>query len=311
VNGYELGDDGADGGIMFHFRGLCLGVLVILLAADPACPQGIRRGQKNQPQKAPQFNLSGTLDGIEGNALRLTTGAGYAWILRPAPKVQIHLSGKAVPAFLAPGQAIAFFAKLDTRRGATVEAVRRLIVFTPNEKRPFGIQPDLGFGDLEKETFGKLQQTEEPKRPDGKPPVSEAESISSSGAPATKQGKHAAKRTPPQSVDSFIVRGKILSVKKGELLVGVPNNGFVKKPTLIVEVAEDADITVDLVGPPALLVLVQPGDHVQASGDQTGEGRGDARDLRVRTERLLGVSPEAKKPSRARVKKSVSESKTP
>jgi hypothetical protein len=285
---------------MICFRGLCLGILVILMAADPACSQGIRRGQKSQPKKAPQFELSGTLDGIEGNALRLTTGAGYTWILRPAPKVQIHLSGKAVPAFLAPGQAIAFFAKLDTRRGATVEQVRRLMVFTPNEKRQFGIQPDLGFGNLEKETFDKLQQAEEPKRPDGKPPVSESESISSNGDSAAKQGKRAAKRTPPQSVDSFVVRGKILSAKNGELLVGVPNNGFVKKPTLRVEVAEDADITVDLVGPPALLVLVHQGDHVQASGDQTGEGRGDARDLRVRAERLLGVSSEANKPQRKR-----------
>jgi hypothetical protein len=297
---------------MLHFRGLCLGVLVILLAADAACPQGIRRAPKGTPKKAPQFNLSGTLDRIEGNALVLTTGANYTWVLRPAAKVQIYLSGKAVPAFLASGQTIAFFAKLDTRRGATVEPVRRLIVFTPTEKRPFGIQPDLGFGDLEKETFEKLQQTEGPKQPDAKPPVSESESIASDGAPAAKQGKNAAKRTSPKDVNSFIVRGKILSVKKGgELLVGIPNNGFVKKPTLLVEVANDADITVDLVGPPALLVFVQPGDHIQASGDQTGEARGDARDLRIRTDRLLGVPSEAKKPSRTGKKKSTSESETP
>jgi hypothetical protein len=282
---------------MLHYRGLCLGFLLILLAAQPAWPQGIRRTPKNPP-KFPQFNLSGTLDRIEVNELALTTAAGYTWILRPKSKVQVHLSGKATPEFLAPGQVIAFFAKLDTQSGTAIEEVRRLTVFIPNEKRPLGIQPDLGFGDLEKATFEELRQTKDAKRPDGTPQVSESESMSpSAAAPAVKQGKHASKKILPKNVDSFVVCGTIQSVKKGELVVLAPSDGFVKQNKLTVSIARDADITVDLIGPPALLVLVRPGDHVQASGDQTGEGRGDAKDLRIRVDRLLGAANDAKKPS--------------
>ena len=284
---------------MSHFRPLYLGILLILLAVEPAWPQGIRRTPKNPP-KPPQFNLSGTLNRIEGNELMLTTAAGYTWILRAKPKVrvQVHLRGKAFPTFLAPGQTIAFFAKLDTRFGTAIEEVRRLTVFTPNEKCQLGIQPDLGFGDLEKATFEEQRQTENPQRPDDKPRISEFDSTSANGAtPEVKQGKHPLRKIPPKNIESFIVHGTIQSLKKGELIVSVPPNAFVKQTKLTVAIAEDADITVELVGPPTLLVLVRPGDHLQASGDQTGEGRGDATDLRFRIDRILGSPPDAKKPS--------------
>jgi hypothetical protein len=289
------------------FRGLCLGILLMLLAGS-SFAQGIRRTPKSPP-KLPPFNLSGTLESIEGSDLVLTTAAKYTWVLRPKPKahVQVSITGKATPAFLAPGQAVAFFAKLDTRNGSVLEEVRRLTVFTPNERRPLGIQPDLGFGDLEKATFEQRRQTREPKPSDDKPQVSQADSVLPGDAADARQGKHSSRRTPPKHVDSFVVHGTILSIKKGELLVQSPSNGLIRQTKLTATVAADAEISVELVGPPALLLLVQPGDHVQASGEQTGECRGDATNLRFRIDRLLGAPPDVKK----RSEKKETESKTP
>jgi hypothetical protein len=271
-------------------------MFLVLLAANPACGQTVRRKPKSPP-KFPQFDLSGTLDHVDGNVLALTTAAGYKWTLRPAAKVQVRISGKAVPAFLASGQAIAFFGKLDTRHAVTVEEVHRLTVFTPDERRRFAIQPDLGFGDLEKESFEGLRQTDDSKASDDSPTNAARESTPQAGGRGGQQGKRLPKKTVPRNIDSFFVSGRLLSMKKkGELIVAVPNNGFVKAKTLTVAVANDADITVEIVGSPTLLNLVQPGDHVQASGDQVGEGLGLVKDVRFRLDRLLSAPSDAKRP---------------
>ena len=285
---------------VFPFRRLCIAVLLILLAAEPAWPQRGRRTSKNPPRLG-QFELSGTLDRVTDNALMLTTGAGYTWILRPKPKVKISVSGKAVPAFLACGQTIIFFAKLDTRRGTTVEEVRRLTVFLPDKKRPLGIRPDLGFADLEKASFGERLETAEVGWPEGEPQTIRSRTTSpDAAASAAKSKKHAAKEAACKDVDSFVVGGIILSANKGELLVQVPNNVFFQQTKLRVAVAREADIAVELIGPQALLTLVRPGDHVQASGDQMGPGLGEASSLRFRIDRLLGTPADEKKPGEKR-----------
>ncbi len=283
---------------MFPFRGLCVAVLLILLAAGPAWPQVGRRSSKKAP-KLGQFDLSGKLDGVEGNALMLTTGADFTWILRPKPKVQIFLSGKAAPAFLAPGQAIVFFAKLDTRRGTTVEEVHRLTIFVPDKKRPLGIRPDLGFGDLEKASFGERLETGEVKWPEGEPRTPQSHTTSPRGAASAKSEKHVPKEAASKDVNSFVISGRILSANKGTLRVLAPNNVFLKQTELTVTVAQDANIAVELSGLPAL-ALIQQGDHVQASGDQMGPGLGEASSLRFRIDRLLGAPADAKKPSEKR-----------
>jgi hypothetical protein len=288
--------------IVFPFRGLCVGVLLILLAAGPAWPQRGHHASKNRP-KLGQFDLSGTLDRVEGNALMLTTAADFTWILRPKPKVDIFLSGKAAPAFLAPGQAVVFLAKLDTRRGTTVEEVHRLTVFVPDKKRPLGIRPDLGFGDLEKASFGEQLETGEVKWPEGEPRTPQSRSTSRRGAASAKSEKHVPKEAASKDVDSFVISGRILSVNKGTLRVLAPNV-FLKQTELTVTIAADANIAVELTGLPAL-ALVQQGDHVQASGDQTGPGLGEAASLRLRIDRLLGAPAAAKKPNEKRGGKGV------
>lgn len=280
---------------MFPIRGLCVGILLILLAAEPAWPQRGHHASKNRP-KLGQFDLSGTLDRVEGNALMLTTAADFTWILRPKPKVEIFLTGKAVPAFLAPGQAVVFFAKLDMRRGTTVEEVRRLTVFVPDKKRPLGIRPDLGFADLEKASFGEQLETGEVKSREGEPRTPESRTTSSSRAASAKSGKHVPKEAASKDVGSFVVCGRILSANKGTLHVLAPNNVFFKQTELTVTIAADANIAVELSGLP-VLALLQPGDHVQASGDQMGPGLGETSSLRFRIDRLLGTPADAKKPS--------------
>jgi hypothetical protein len=279
---------------MPNFRGLCLVILLFLSGANLGLSQGIRRIPRKPPE-LPQFNLSGTLDRLEVNYIELTTEAGYTWILQPMKKVQIRLTGKATPAFLAPGQCVAFLARLDMRRGATVEQVRRLTVFTPDKRRQFGIQPDLGFADLEKETFEKRPNSQGAAISENKPSAARSGSSSAgSSAPDGIRGRRTPVKVLPENIETFIVHGRIVSMEKGDLFVQVPNNVYVKS-NLKIAVAEDADIDVELAGVPAL-TLVRPGDHVQARGDQIGEGLGFVNNLTFRVVQPLGKPLDTKKP---------------
>jgi len=278
---------------MPSFRELFLSIFLLLFAANPAWPQGIRRIPRKPPE-LPKFNLSGTLDRLDGRRIVLTTEAGYTWILQPKRNLQVELTGKAKPAFLAPGQFIAFLAKLDTKRGTTVEKVARLTVFLPDKRRQPGILPDLGFGDLEKETLTKRQGSLTETLGNNPSAARSELSAASGSAPGGKKGRSAAAKVSTANIESFVIHGKIISIKKGRLLVQVPENMFVK-PSLKVEVAEDANIDVELSGVSAL-AFVRPGDHIQARGDQIGEGMGYANILTFRLAQPLGTPPLPKKP---------------
>jgi hypothetical protein len=278
---------------MSRIRWLCL-LVFLLLASSPAWAQGVRR----QPRKAPdlpKFNLSGTLDRFEAGRAVLTTEAGFTWILQPTRNVQVELTGKAVRPFLAPGHFIAFLAKLDTRRATGVEMVDRLTVFLPDKRRQPGIQPDLGFGDLEKETLKKRQANQTAAASGDAPSAGKYESPGKAvSAAAGKPQRGPARKPAGANVESFVIHGKIIAVEKGKYVVQIPNNPYVK-PDLKIEVAEDAQIDVELSGLPAL-ALVRPGDHVQARGDQVGEGLGYAQLFKFRSAQPLGAPPPRNKP---------------
>jgi hypothetical protein len=250
---------------------------------------------KPKPKDLPKFNLSGTLEHIEAGRIDLTTDAGYTWTLMPKRDLKVELTGKSKPAILAQGQYVEFLAKLDVKQGATVEKVIRMTIFTPDKRRMPGILPDLGFGDLEKATRKKQQRAADSPGTEKQSETSKSEPAKEKGyVPGGENSVKPAEKATSATVDSFAVHGRISGIdKKGKLTVQVPINPFTKN-SLLIEVADDAEITVELNDVSALL-LVEKGDHVQASGDQTGEGMGLASHLRVRLNHVAGESPPPKK----------------
>jgi hypothetical protein len=277
---------------MHDCRALHLSILLVLLAAEPALAQGNRR----KPPTLPRFDLSGTLKSFDGNRVVLTTEAGYTWVLQPKPDLVVELTGKAKPAFLAPAQFVAFLAKLDKRRGEAVEKVTRMTVFTPDKRRQPGILPDLGFGDLEKRTRTEHPGSGETSSSGHRPAAPTSKSPAAGSASDSGQEQVAATKPSAANIESFAIHGRITSVKNGKLLIQVPANPFVNS-SLKAEVADDAEIDVELTGILAL-GLVQPGDHVQARGDQVGEGMGYVNHLTFCLAQPLGMAPLPKKPPR-------------
>ena len=228
----------------------------------------IRAQPAPQAQPLPTFNLSGTLNALNANGFVLTTEAGFTWLLQAKRDTKVELTGKAKPAFLAPGQCVNVFATLDLHEGTMQGKARRLTVFSPGDKRAFGILPDLGFGELEEATRARQQTSEKPPgstdQTDEAVSKAEPDQVSHSDAKEPQN-----KRRRPAKTGSFAINGRIIGVKNGKLTVQVPPNPFV--PTsLTIEVAEDADIDVELTGLSALRLALS-GDHIQASGDQVAD----------------------------------------
>jgi hypothetical protein len=279
---------------MPRYRALLISIFLLLLIADAVWPQGVRRTQQ-KPPPLPKFDLSGTLDRIEGGRVMLTTEAGYTWIVQMKKDLKVELTGKAKPAFLAPGQYIAFLAKLDKKRGNAVEKISRLTIFTPDKRRQPGIMPDLGFGELEKMSTGKRPGDDEPttagnRHTSDKPGATDDRNYK----PGGEQKPGSSRKIPAKNVESFTIHGMITSVKNGEIFVQVPNNSYVNS-ILKIEVSNDADIDVELFGVPAI-ALVRQGDHIQTRGEQVWEGLGYTDHLTFRLSQPLGMPAAPKKP---------------
>ncbi len=252
-----------------------------------------------QAQPLPTFNLSGVLNVLNANGLVLTTEAGFTWLLQAKPDTKVELTGKAKPAFLAPGQCVSVFATLDLQQGTMQGKARRLTIFSPGDKRTFGIVPDLGFGELEEATRARQRALEKPPgstdQPNEELSKTEPNQVAHSEAKESRN-----KRRRPTKTGSFAINGRISGVKNGKLTVQIPPNPFVQT-NLTIEVAEDADIDVELTGLPALR-LAQSGDHIQASGDQVAERRGIVSHVIIRCRQPLDAAQPSKKSSRHSVK---------
>jgi hypothetical protein len=292
---------------MNRFRFSIRGIAFFLLTASPVWAQVPDRNAKPE---LPKFNLSGTVESIDLSRVKLKTDADVEWVLMAKRDMKVELTGKAKPAGLAPGQYVEFLASIDVTRGTTSEKIERMTVFTPDKSRAPGIVPDLGFGDQERATLKKKREDAASAAKDNPPAAAEAASSGDKKyAPGGgESSKPPAKKLLGAKIESFAVHGRIAGIdKKGKLTVQIPENPYTKT-MLLVEVDDAADITVELTGL-AALALVQPGDHIQASGQQIGEGMGMADHVTMRLEHVIGetppkktakAAPEQKKPSPSR-----------
>ncbi len=193
------------------------------------------------------LNTSGTLKGVAPGVIQIATGEGDLWLLKVEARQQdVTFSGTAEKTFLRPGMFIEFRAQVN-KRGAVLEPVASLTVFTPSDARPPGIQED-GAADADaKALFGEgNDEKKEAKKPDPKE-------------------KKAAKAKVDDTV--YRVAGAISKVGRvGDVTVSA--GGAQVKFNL----AEDCKITVDTND----LLFVSPGDKVTVRGwyykGRPGEG---------------------------------------
>ena len=294
------------------------GILVSGLAADgPLWAQGRMDGRFNKgrvPQvQLPELRLDGTVEEIRPGLLQILSNQGQPWMVRVLPNATVRVTGKATADLLGPGQAVGFIAEVDVRKSRVEQPVSKLIVFTPSPDWPLGASENSGTG---ASIFDKPKEKEKKGPPaagfgpgaqgPGMDPGFGADAGPGPGAfggdtrpggrrsrsgPAGAGAKVAA---PTQSLE---IRGQITSFKNGKATLHVPNAPF--RSALKIEIAENAEVEVDL-SAPAALALAQKGDKVHARVQQIGERAGQATEIEVTlTQAVNSGQPAKRAPAKA------------
>jgi len=201
--------------------------------------------------------------------IKVSSSAGQTWILQVLPTVRCQVTGKAKPDFLAHGYFIRFVGEVS-KRGAVEQKVSKLTIFTPSQSRQPGAEADTGLGT----SFGP--RAGEGKKKEAKPAFGAAADFGGRKEGAGKAG----------AGEVFDIRGQIVGVSNGRLTLQVPTTLF--RQSLRLEVAEDADIDVELDDPLAY-TLARKGDQVRIQGRQAMANRGYAEDVDIILAEPLGM----------------------
>jgi hypothetical protein len=244
---------------------------------------------QQQLQSLPQLLTSGTIEAVVPGYIKVNSGANQVWILQVLPNARCAVTGKATPDALAPGFFIRFVGEVN-KRGAVEQKVGKLTIFTPSQFRQPGAEPDSGLGTT---TFGPRPGEERRAEEGQRPAFGAGAGAEGKNAPGTRklgsQPGAAGKSAGPQVFD---VRGQIVGVSNSRLNLQVPNAYF--RPSLRVEVAEDAEIDVELDDAMAY-TLARKGDKVRIQGRQGMGNRGFAEEVDIILSDPLGGSPDGKK----------------
>ena len=301
---------------------------VILVSAQGRLDGRFGKGQIPQP-KLPDLHVDGTIEDLRPGMIQvLSANSAQSWLLRILPQARIQATGKATPEFLGPGHCIAFVAEVDVRRARVEQPVTKLVVFSPSPELPLGAAEDQGLGLSHFKEKKKRDRAKQPVAPgfgpgagfgpgqgfgpgmqpgpgfgpgagpgfgpgvDAGPGLGGGEPRSSGrrakAGPLGPGGKGA-----PAS-QSLEVRGQITSFKAGKAALQVPNAPF--RGALKIEIAENAEIDVQLSGP-AAFSLAQKGDKVRARGQQLGEQVGQIDDLEITLSETVGAAQAKKRPA--------------
>jgi hypothetical protein len=225
---------------------------------------------QQQLQKLPPLETAGTIEAVMPGYIKLESEAKQTWIIQVLPNARCQLTGKATPDALSPGLFIRFIAEVN-KRGAVDEKVSKLTVFTPSQTRQVGADPDNGLGTA----FGPRPGDQLGDHAKPKPAFG-----AGIAAPDPMLAAGAKKAGSPSGGTSQVydIRGQIVSVNNGRIQLQVPNAYF--RPSLRIEVAENADIDVEL-DDPMCYTLARKGDKVRIQGRQGLGNRGIAEGIDI------------------------------
>lgn len=248
-------------------------------------------GQIRLPGKAdlPPLAVEGTVEQLQAarGLIAVKSSADQPWILQFQRNSRVDIKGKAKTDFLAPGQCVIFSATVDTKSGKIEEKISKLTLFTPDMRRTLGVFPDQGFGTQGADPF------ENPARKTLEKP---AQRLPAGGSPAlggTKGRFARGSKAAVPATRTFDIHGQIIGLKNGKLSVRAPNPYL--PPVLTVEIAEEADIDVELAGLSAL-ALVRPGDRIAARCQQVAPNAGRILEAEITLSQPLSAGAEGATP---------------
>jgi hypothetical protein len=229
---------------MSRFTRWLLAACVLAGLAAPANAQ-MRMQRPGGMEGGFPATVTGTVDAISIGMIRVSQGPDQpAWTLRVAPEAKFKITGKGNADSLGMGQCVSFSAEVDKKSGTTTDKVSKITVFsmTPQNMAKIGVFPGgLGGGNAGINPQGGADFGPPSKKKDAGPPT-----------------------------ERFEIGGKIAGIKKGKISVALPMNQHLKG-SVMVDLAEDVEVTFDLEGNSSLLGMVTKGSKIEAGGQQMSQ----------------------------------------
>ena len=245
-----------------------LGMVLALAVAAQA-----QRMPRIERPKLPRITIEGTISSVQPGAILVTTATKETWGVKLTPKTKIKITGNAGIDVLQRDAFVRFTATVEKRRSRIADAVAKLTVFTPSQHQeymPGVFYPGGADADEEVQAFGAPPAEEQPPR---------------------------AKRPPAK--ETFDIRARVVSFRKGKLNLYVPNPYF--KPSLSVRLADDVVIDVDS----SDYSIAKAGDKIEARGDQIAPTAIEATKVTIElvepldaAKKKVAKKPTTKRPSR-------------
>lgn len=230
---------------------IALALTVVGTSTTLATAQQHQTRQRSNTGSGAAIDFTGVVEEIGGGGMlvRASRVDGQGILFQIVKDTKIEVTGKISPNALVPGVCIHFMANIDTKHGKVDGAVDKATLFVPDMQKQLGALPGVAKAPVENPAFAP-----EPKAAD-----------------ATRKAAGAGKKGTPSGIaasQGFEIRGRITQVQNGTVLVQTPSPAV---PSVRVEFAENAEITVEMSGPDGLHLL-QKGNAIKMVGHQSNQG---------------------------------------
>lgn len=238
-------------------------------------------------------NLTGKLEAIVGNQLKLTTEDQTASVVLLGDNTSFRYTGTAEPSVLAPGQMVRFTAELDLA-GTPQAPLAELEIFRPlrGQRLPLEVRqsqtPGIYLLDADDEAADKedadagRKQGKAKDAPEQTPPPATRQQTNRGAA--NRAAERSATTTPGATVQDYQVVGVVRAIQGARMQVVAGNQ------PLIFQAAPEVTVTVAAGDP----TFCQPGDEVSVNALKLPNGILQAESIQVTGAKPLGaIEPKA------------------
>ncbi len=223
----------------------------------------------------------GKVHSFNTEQLNVVTVANEGWVFKLNEKSVVSYKAEGGPELMIPKLAVKFRCKIDNR-GNIVEPVDTIIVFTPKQF----FQPVIDVAPPEED----LSENGDQKEAEAPEPAAESfdAALADAEEPVGQPSRNGGAQTDTDDGVEYQVIGALVSYRRGKMVVDCGEAGKLRG-----ELSEDAAVTVELEGLPALKAA-KAGDTVYAEGYSGTPGQANARKVEI----TMGPPEEDKKRSK-------------
>jgi hypothetical protein len=110
----------------------------LVIGLGSACSASLALAQFEAPQDSLSFEDEGSIDGMQGELVRMRDSKSDTWVLKLDDATKVVVEGEADPGYLRPGVFVEFTGQID-RKGALQEPIEEIAITSAQGKNSMGL----------------------------------------------------------------------------------------------------------------------------------------------------------------------------